>query len=109
MGVGAGVQDDARSGKPGLLDEADELAFVVRLAEREANPAGRAGLEVGRDVVQGLQAVEAGLAAPEKVEVRAVDDDDRGHRHAMAFSALAAVEGGDRSDPAAARHGPARS
>ena len=33
VGIGAGIDDDARAGKPGLLDEGDELALVIGLAE----------------------------------------------------------------------------
>src|SRR5215207_9472232 len=79
--VGAGVDDDAGALETGLLDPPHELALVVGLAEGQldggfACPLAHAAL----DFIEGRRTIDRRLAPAEQVEVRTVEDVNRGHR-----------------------------
>src|SRR5262249_41602478 len=78
VGVGAGIDDDAGGlVGGGLVDQVDELALVVRLAEFELEPVARGGVAAELlHVLEGRTAVGLWLARAEEIEVGAVEDVD---------------------------------
>src|SRR3954447_7310321 len=80
VGIGAGIQDDWRAGGARIMNPGDELAFVIGLAEDKLDAPlladrSQAGLEIGERVA----AINGGLARAEKVQVRAIEDEDGRH------------------------------
>lgn len=79
VGIAAGIDDDALHLVPvRLMDEVDQLAFAVGLPEVGLQAEGRRCLPAQRlDVGQRRMTVLFGLARPQHVEVRPVQDEDR--------------------------------
>ena len=77
VGIAGRVDHDGRGLLAGLMDQFDQLALVIGLAEHHHGPVGRPFAH-RLDVGQGLMAVDVGLADPEQVEVRAVQDVEDG-------------------------------
>src|SRR5450631_109045 len=80
---GSWVEHDIGAAVHSLVDPADELGLVIRLAEVDLQTQCLclARHEAG-DVVQGLGAVDVRLATAEPVEVRAIEHIHARHRHA---------------------------
>src|SRR5690349_13210647 len=80
MRQGAWVDHDPGGARPFLLQEVDELPFVVALEGLDLQPKGaRLGADDFVQVVEGSRAVDVRLALAKQVEVRSVDDDDLFH------------------------------
>ena len=74
------------------VEAVDEEALVVRLEEGDAEPElGGAGRDPAVDLVERLVPVDLGLARPDQVEVRALQDEDLGHAGLPAASSSPAA------------------
>src|SRR3954454_1494891 len=70
VGVGAGIDDDARALRSRLLDPVDQLSFVVGLEERDRNSQGLSLVAHELlDVRQRGAAVNLRLSAAEHIDV----------------------------------------
>ena len=99
VGQPAGIDDD--DVEVALVEPVDEGAFVIGLEERDLQPQlGGPGGDPGMDLVERGAAVDLRLARPEEVEVRALEDEDPGHR---ADPPPAPAAAGSRSSPTTSR------
>ena len=84
MRIGPEIDDE--SGRLSIvMNDVDEGAFMIALRELDVEAAStRSGDAATLDVGKGVGAVELRFALAEQVEVRPVEDDDRGaHRASM--------------------------
>src|SRR6185369_12669212 len=106
------AQRDRRVGQPAGVDDRDvevaavqpidQGALVVRLEEVDLETElGRARGDLGVDLVERVAAVDLGLARPEEVEVRALEDEDAGHAETLEPGAAASNEAAARSTTSA--------
>src|SRR3984893_998936 len=87
VGIGTGIDDDAGGlAGAGLVDQVDDLAFVVRRTEFELEPMAGGGVAAELlHVRERRAAIGLRLARAEEIEVRAVEDVD-GFRHERAVA-----------------------
>ena len=86
MRIGTRIDDDGISRFSGVLYPIDKRALMVRLLHDNAGVEGARcrGAKLG-DIIQRSRAVYLWLSLAEKVQVRAVQDQDRlAHRHSLA-------------------------
>src|SRR5438094_3344649 len=76
----AGIDDDARRAGSLLLQEVDDLAFMVALEEADLKTQlARLVAHGPIQIVEGSRAVDVRLALAEQIQVWSVDDDDALH------------------------------
>ena len=90
----AGIDDDARRAGSLLLQEVDDLAFMVALEEADLKTQlARLVAHGPIQIVEGSRAVDVRLALAEQVQVGAVDDDYSLHAKALRTTRLTIAAG----------------
>jgi hypothetical protein len=74
-----GIQDDRAARVDSLVQPADQLGFVIRLAKVDRVAGRSLGTKLRAQVLQGAAAVHVWLTAAEAAEIWAIENEDGGH------------------------------
>jgi hypothetical protein len=108
MGVGAGVDDDARCLLPVPVDVIDQCALRTALEAHHLHASLSRGCDdVSLDVGEGRGSIHLRISLPEEVQVRPMDQQDQRslvHAHTLASLVVVRWSGGARgASPASAQ------